>query len=82
MEIKIIGKEIPEYISKHQLQKKWDKTLALFSTHPTHRSLNIELLEPKHRGIYSFRVDRKFRALFTVRGGDCYVFKVTNHYKK
>jgi hypothetical protein len=43
-----------------------------------HSSLNTELLEPKHRLIYSFRIDKKYRALFIClpevqnRSSECY----------
>ena len=49
---------------KYGLWKKWVKQIAFLRLNPQHPSLNIELLEPKKHGIYSFRIDRKFRALF------------------
>lgn len=50
--------------SKYGLWKKWEKQIAFLRSNPQHPSLNTELLEPKKHGIYSFRIDRKFRALF------------------
>ena len=45
--------------------------------------LNTELLEPKHRAIYSFRLDKKYRALFIhLGGGVIEVFAITKHYRK
>ena len=42
-----------------------------------------ELLEPKHRLIYSFRIDRKYRALFIGLTEDkIEIIAVTKHYHK
>jgi len=59
-----LREDIKEYIQKHGLSKKWEKAKRLFENNPSHPSLNTELLEPKHRLVYSFRIDRKHRALF------------------
>jgi hypothetical protein len=56
--------DIVAFLRKRGLWKKWVKTGKLFETDPSHPSLNTELLEPKHRLIYSFRIDLKHRALF------------------
>lgn len=53
-----------EYLKQHQLLKKYEKAKTLFEQNPFHPSLNMELLEPKHRLLYSFRLDRKYRAVF------------------
>lgn len=37
------------------------------SQNPIHPSLNVELLEPRQHSVYSFRIDRKYRALFIYR---------------
>ena len=50
---------------------------------PSYPSLNTELLEPKHRLIYSFRIDKKHRALFICLPDDkIEVIAVTKHYRK
>jgi len=59
-----LREDIEEYIKKHGLSKKWEKVKRLFENNPSHPSLNTELLEPKHCLVYSFRIDRKHRALF------------------
>ena len=56
--------DIEEYIQKHGLSRKWRKVKKFFENDPSHPSLNTELLELKHRLIYSFRIDKKYRALF------------------
>ena len=64
MKIVPLRKDLKEYLDKHRLAKKWEKAALLFESNIRHPSLNTELLEPRWRGIYSFRIDQKFRALF------------------
>lgn len=69
------------YLHKHRLEKKWQKVQWLFETNPRHPSLHTELLEPKENLIYSFRLDRKYRALFIVREDQVMeIINITNHY--
>ena len=65
------------------LEKKLKKQLSLFSENPHHLSLNTELLEPKEYGIYSFRIDRKYRALFIFREdkNSIEILNITSHYQ-
>jgi len=42
----------------------------------------MELLEPKHRLLYSFRLDRKYRAIFAyVENETIEIITFTNHYQ-
>ena len=52
---------LKKYIQKHGLSKKWEKVKTVFENDPSHPSLKTELLEPRHRLIYSFRIDIKYR---------------------
>ena len=71
-----------EYLVKHQLVKKFEKVKRLFEENPFHPSLNMELLEPKHRLLYSFRIDRKYRVIFAYIGSEAVeIITITNHYK-
>lgn len=81
MNIKPLRSDLAAYLKKHQLIKKFDKAKTLFEQNGSHPSLNIEVLEPKHLKIYSFRLDLKYRALFIVVNGEVEVFAITNHYK-
>ncbi len=74
--------DLKQFIEKHQLAKKWTKTQRLLEQNIRHPSLNVELLEPRWHGIYSFRVDRKYRALFFFVGGKIEVISITKHYQK
>ncbi len=82
MGIDPIRPDLIDYLAKHNLLKKWQKAERFFSENIKHPSLSVELLEPKWRGIFSFRIDQKYRALFFIKGESVEVFAITNHYKK
>ncbi len=82
MKIKPLRKDLFDYMNKHNLIKKWNKVVTLFEQNTRHPSLKLELLQPQWRGIYSFRVDRKYRALFFITEGKAEVFQITDHFKK
>jgi plasmid maintenance system killer protein len=70
-------------ITKYSLRKKFDKQLFLLSQNPKHPSLHVELLEPKQYGVYSFRINLKYRALFIFRPDKnaVEILNVTVHYQ-
>lgn len=82
MELLPLRSDLEEYLAAHQLTKKWTKARRLFEQNIRHPSLNVELMEPRWRGIYSFRIDQKYRALFFLAGGKAEVFAITKHYRK
>ncbi len=83
MEIKPLRQDLLDYLSDHNLVARWKKAVKLFSSNIRHPSLHTELLEPKWHGLYSFRIGRKYRALFFfVKEEVIEVFQITNHYKK
>lgn len=83
MIVKPLRSDLIEYLAAHNLTKKWQKAIKFFGINLKHPSLNTELLEPRWRGIYSFRLDKKYRALFFIDSqGQAEVFRITNHYKK
>lgn len=81
MKIKHPKDKILKYLKKHQLEKKFRKAKELFEHDINHPSLNVEILEPKHLKVYSFRIDIKYRAIFIVADGEAEILTVTNHYK-
>jgi Txe/YoeB family toxin of Txe-Axe toxin-antitoxin module len=82
MNIRNLSEKQSAYLTEHKLYKKFIKAKALFEENPFHPSLNMELLEPKHRLIYSFRLDRKYRVIFVyVETETVEVIAITNHYK-
>ncbi len=80
MTLKALRPDLKAYLKDRGLLKKWQKAVLLFNGNIKHPSLNVELLEPKWRGIYSFRIDKKYRALFFLDKEQAEVFQITNHY--
>lgn len=75
--------DLVEYINRHGLEKKWHKARQTFEINPSHPSLHTELLEPKSRSVYSFRIDRKYRAIFIVKEENLIeIVAITKHYRK
>lgn len=83
MEILPLNPKIGKVIKKHSLEVKFNKQAKLLNNNPKHPSLNLELLEPKQHGIYSFRIDRKFRAIFVFRPDlkAIEIIAITVHYR-
>ncbi len=81
MKTKPLKDDINKYLKKHQLGKKFQKAKELFEQDINHPSLNVENLEPKHLKVYSFRLDKKYRAIFIVAADEVEIITVTNHYK-
>lgn len=77
-----VSKKVTGILRKHNLQKKFQKQLELLASNPRHPSLHVELLEPKQFGIYSFRIDRKYRVLFIFRPDKqvLEILNITVHY--
>lgn len=69
------------YLKKYGLVRKFEKQTGLLLQNPNHPGLNVEKLTPKELGLYSFRIDRKYRAVFTVSGDNIKIITLTNHYK-
>lgn len=82
MKIKPLRDDVSKYLKNHQLGKKFQKAKELFEQNAHHPSLNVEILEPKHLKVYSFRLDKKYRAIFTIEAdNEAKILAVTNHYK-
>ncbi len=64
MRINLLRNDLQKYLKRHGLVKVWDKQKTLFEENFRYPSLHTERLEPKHLRIYSFRLDRKYRAIF------------------
>ena len=82
MNIVDIRDDLEAYLTKHNLDKKYKKAKMLFEHDPFYPSLNTELLEPKEKLIYSFRLDKKYRAIFIyIDTNTIEIIAFTNHYK-
>lgn len=82
MKILPLHQEIIDYLNKRNLNKKFIKQANFLKINIYHPSLEFELLEPKHLKFYSFRVDKKYRAIFIFRDDNTVeIIDVNNHYR-
>jgi len=82
MKIIFLHPEIKEYLKTRNLERKFAKQRKLFEENPFYPSLKTELLEPRKMRIWSFRIDRKYRAIFIFREKDTVeIIDVNNHYQ-
>ena len=82
MKILPLHPEINDYLKKKNLEKKFEKQIRLFENNPFHPSLRTELLEPRNMRIWSFRIDRKYRAIFIFLETDTVeIIDVNDHYQ-
>jgi len=74
--------KLERYLIRRRLQKKFNKQLLLFLNNPRHPSLHTERLEPKAVGLYSFRIDLKYRVIFGFHSqGVIEIVDITDHYQ-
>lgn len=82
MKIIPLHTDIRKYLKQRNLEKKFNKQRKIFEQNPFYPSLETELLEPKRMRFWSFRVDRKYRAIFVFRKKDeIEIIDVNNHYQ-
>lgn len=83
MKVLPVSPRLKKYLQSHQLVQRFKKQIRFLEENPRHPSLRVELLEPKERGIYSFRVDLQFRALFIFRDDlkALEIIAITRHYR-
>lgn len=81
MRIRPLKARLGKYLIRHNLTTKFEKQCKLLLQNYSHPSLNIELMEPKKLGNYSFRIDRKYRAVFISLGEEIEIIDVNNHYR-
>jgi len=69
-------------VIKHNLTKKYAKAISLLAANPQHPGLNVELLEPKNLGYYSFRLDHKYRGIYIIHSDNItiQIVGITVHY--
>lgn len=82
MRILPLHEELLAYLAKRKLTDKFLKQKELFENNSRHPGLNLELLEPKHLRFWSFRIDRKYRAIFIFRDHEiAEIIDINNHYQ-
>lgn len=73
---------VRKQLKRLRLGRKFEKQKTIFEADLHYPSLNTEKLEPKSVGLYSFRIDRKYRAIFRIRDGLAEVVHVAKHYER
>jgi len=82
MFVKQLRSDLLTYLKKHNLTKKFSKQVSIFEENLRHPSLKTERLEPKHLKIYSFRIDRKYRAIFIFTSPEeVEIIDINDHYQ-
>lgn len=82
MKIKSLRNNLQKILKKHNLEKKFEKQSKYFEKNPSHPSLNTEKLEPKNLKLYSFRIDKKWRAIFLVtKDHQVEIIDINPHYR-
>ncbi len=82
MKILPVHPEIEKYLKLRNIEKKFEKQINLFKKNPFHPGLRTELLEPRKMRIWSFRINRKYRALFIFSEKDVVeIIDVNDHYQ-
>lgn len=80
MRILPLHPELICYLVERRLEKKFEKQKSFFERDPFYPSLGTELLEPRNMGIWSFRLDQKYRTLFIFHDRDSIeIIDVNNH---
>ena len=82
MQIKPLSPKLARFLANRGLTHKFNKQLRLFRDNPNHPSLNTEKLSPKLAGLYSFRIDRKYRVIFHfLPDGEAQIIDINDHYQ-
>lgn len=81
MKVKPLNPKLVKYLKNHNLTNKIKRQLAIFERDYRQPSLHTEILEPRWRKIYSFRIDRKYRAIFVITGGVVEIIDKNPHYQ-
>ena len=82
MKILPLHLDITDYLKKRKLEDKFEKQKRLFEQNPFYPGIETELLEPRKMRIWSFRIDRRYRAIFIFREASVVeIIDVNNHYQ-
>lgn len=82
MRVKRLKNYLTKYLQKRNLTRKFEKQLRFFVDNPSHPSLNLEILEPRGEGLYSFRIDKKYRAIFVfITSEEIEIVDINPHYE-
>lgn len=82
MEILPLSPRLRAFLQTRGITKQFEKQLRFFRHDPFYPSLHAEVLEPHHLRIYSFRVTKKYRAIFIYREPNSIeIIDINDHYQ-
>jgi plasmid maintenance system killer protein len=81
MELISLTEKQKKYLKKFNLEKKFKKQINILLDNPRHPSLNVEKIPSFGSGLYSFRIDKQYRAIFAFSKGFVKIVVFTNHYR-
>ena len=82
MNICPLRKDLQKILQKYDIENKFIKQKRLFESDSFYPSLHTEKLQPTHLNIYSFRIDKKYRAIFIVtKNRDEEIIDINSHYQ-
>lgn len=81
MQVKPLRNGLKRILKKYRLEKKFLKQKKIFEKDPQHPSLKTEKLRPKKLNLYSFRLNRKWRAIFIVVDDKVEIIDINPHYR-
>lgn len=81
MHIEITRRFEKDLIRFASFRAKIVDSLEVFEKNPGHPSLRIEKLRPKAWGIYSIRINKQLRVLFTWKGERVVMLEISQHYE-
>jgi len=82
MNIKPLRPDLKIILNKYGLTKKFKKQKNFFELDSFYPSLHTEKLQPTQLNIYSFRIDKKYRAIFIVtKDQEVEIVDINLHYQ-
>lgn len=79
--IRPLRRNLEKYLKKRSLTKKFNKQARLLRQDVNHPFLHTEILEPKKLRIFSFRIDKRYRAIFIYHDGEVEIIDINPHYE-
>ena len=77
-----LRKDLQKYLNRHSLNNKFIKQLNYLLTNPAYPSLNTEKIKIGQQEAYSFRIDKKYRAIFIYFSNETIeIIDINNHYQ-
>ena len=70
--------EVRKSIIKYNLSKQYKKACRYISAEQFYK-VQLKIRQPKNKGIYQFRISRKYRAFAFKEGDTLYIFEISDH---